>query len=538
MGDQAQSDRGSRPLYRAFISYSHADARFAQRLHRRLERMRLPSVPGQPRERLAPVFIDRAELAAGSDLTAQVRDALAASAALVVVASPAARTSRWVAQEIALFRQIHPHRPVLAALIDGEPDEAFPDALLHAADGALEPLAADFRKGRDGERLGLLKLAAGLTALPLDRLVQRDALARQRRVMAVTAASLLLSLVLAALLAFALRARAEAERQRGEAEGLVEFMLTDLRDKLKGVGRLDVMDAVNERAMAHYAGQDPANLPDEALLRRARLLQAMGEDDLSTLGQRPRGQSEIEEAWRVTADALRRKPEDPEVLFAHAQSEYWLGYAKFIDRSQSPERRREAVSKHWLENGRLTTQLVAQSPQNARWQAEASYSAGNLCVLELSEPANPQRALPYCRNAAERLEHARQLRPNDIEIGLNLLSAIAWQADAEAAVKKDQEALASRRRQSRLADELTGAFPADHRTAEALLLARIGLGKQLVSMKRIAEARSELAQARELAARLRRQDPGNQDWSAWAGQIARLEAASNQVSKPREGNGQ
>ncbi|MCC6924607.1 hypothetical protein [Novosphingobium sp.] len=61
----------------------------------------------------------------------------------------------------------------------------------------------------------------------------------------ITAGALLLSLILAALLVFALRARAEAERQRAEAEGLVEFMLTDLRDKLKGVGRLDVMDAVN-----------------------------------------------------------------------------------------------------------------------------------------------------------------------------------------------------------------------------------------------------------------------------------------------------
>ena len=60
--------------YRAFISYSHADARFAAWLHRKLERW---SLPGQPR--LTPIFIDRAELAAGPDLSAQVRKALAGS---------------------------------------------------------------------------------------------------------------------------------------------------------------------------------------------------------------------------------------------------------------------------------------------------------------------------------------------------------------------------------------------------------------------------------------------------------------------------
>ena len=50
-------------------------------------------------------------------------------------------------------------------------------------------------------------------------------------------------LVMGVLTAAALNARFEAERQRGEAEGLVGFMLTDLRHELKGFGRLDVMKA-------------------------------------------------------------------------------------------------------------------------------------------------------------------------------------------------------------------------------------------------------------------------------------------------------
>ena len=166
--DQAEA-RPAAPQYRAFISYSHADARFGGWLHRRLENARLPDG-----SRLAPIFIDRAELAAGSDLSAQVRDALSRSAALVVVASPAARASRWVGQEIELFRELHPERPILAALVASEPDEAFPPALLGQAGRTLEPLAADFREGQDGKRLGLLKIVAGLTGQPLDRLDRAD----------------------------------------------------------------------------------------------------------------------------------------------------------------------------------------------------------------------------------------------------------------------------------------------------------------------------------------------------------------------------
>ncbi len=38
-------------------------------------------------------------------------------------------------------------------------------------------------------------------------------------------------------------AQAEAEAARNDAEGLVEFMLTDLRTRLDAVGRLDVLDS-------------------------------------------------------------------------------------------------------------------------------------------------------------------------------------------------------------------------------------------------------------------------------------------------------
>src|SRR6185437_2504203 len=189
--------------------------------------------------------------------------------------------SNWVRREIEVFRELHPDRPVLAAIQNGEPSECFPDAMRSVGtDGiAMEPLAADFRRGRDGEQLGLLKLIAGVVGLGLDELVQRDAHRRMQRVTAVTAGALIAVVAMGILTAFALNARSEAERQRGEAEGLVEFMLTDLRDKLKGVGRLDVMTAVNERALTYYADQDLAKLPAESLERRARILHAMGEDD-------------------------------------------------------------------------------------------------------------------------------------------------------------------------------------------------------------------------------------------------------------------
>ncbi|MGC5276337.1 hypothetical protein ACPXAM_24715, partial [Escherichia coli] len=67
---------------------------------------------------------------------------------------------------------------------------------------------------------------------------------------------------------FAVEARKEAEFQRNEADGLVEFMLTDLRAKLEPVGRLDALDVVGTRALDYYAKQKLANLDADALGRR------------------------------------------------------------------------------------------------------------------------------------------------------------------------------------------------------------------------------------------------------------------------------
>ena len=229
--------------YAAFLSYSHQDIAAARALQRRLEAYRLPrGLNGRNgSRRIGPLFRDQDELAAAADLSEAVRKGIARSRALVVLCSPAAVTSDWVDREIRLFRTLHPDRPILAAIIAGDPPAVFPPALCEAG----EPLAADLRPQGDGKRLGLLKLVAGLGGVGLDRLVQRDAQRRIRRVTGITAVAFIVMLCLLTLSILAWQAQREAERQRSEAEGLVEFMLTGLRQRLRSVGRLDALAVVN-----------------------------------------------------------------------------------------------------------------------------------------------------------------------------------------------------------------------------------------------------------------------------------------------------
>jgi tetratricopeptide (TPR) repeat protein len=465
----AFAENTPRVAYRGFVSYSHKDAGIGRTIHRRLESYRLPkhlvgseTALGAVPTRLTPIFRDREELSAGESLSDQVQAALTASDCLIVLCSPDAKASKWVAKEIETFRALHPERPVLAALIAGEPDEAFPEALTA---GGAEPIAADFRKDGDGQRLALLKLVAGMTGVSLDALVQRDAQRRLRGVMAITGGAIIALLILSALLIVALRARAEADRQRAEAEGLVEYMLTDLRDKLKGVGRLDVMTAVNERAMKYYGGQgDLARLSPESLGRRARILHAMGEDD-ETRGDLVKALAKFTEAHRATAAVLAKKPNDPDAIFAHAQSEYWVGYA-----NQKQGRYRAALYhyRHYLALSRKGTTLPRPRLGAQKDVGWAESAIGIVYMKGLTEPEQARAHFVQYRKTFEQISFAA---PNDAEALYSLSDAHAWLADAYMASAEWAEARKARERQIAVLEKLLARDPANDRWRLARIVA-------------------------------------------------------------------
>ena len=266
--------------YYAFLSYSHRDEATAKWLHEELEQFKVPpSLAGRLTDngaipkRLTPIFRDQGELPAADDLGAEIRQALGLSQFLIVLCSPAAAQSRWTNAEIEAFKKVRPEGCIFAAIVDGEPfasdlpgreaEECLPPALRYKydrrgkrTDRRAEPLAADLRGDRDGKRLGFLKIVAGMLGVGLDELVQRETLRRQRRLAILAAASLAGMAVTSTLAIVAIEARDAARDQRREAEGLVGFMLGDLRDKLEPLGRLDVLDSVGARALAYFESQD------------------------------------------------------------------------------------------------------------------------------------------------------------------------------------------------------------------------------------------------------------------------------------------
>lgn len=197
--------------YDAFISYRHTelDKFVAEQLHKALEAYKPPkSIRKQAkasRSRIERVFRDRDELPITSNLEDPIVQALIHSEFLIVICSPRLKESIWCKKEIETFIQYHGKGNVLTVLIEGEPEESFPEELLYVeetvtrADGtqetvrrAVEPLAADVRGKSRREirkkiRSEMLRLLAPMFGVGYDDLRQRQ---RERKLKKVITASL------------------------------------------------------------------------------------------------------------------------------------------------------------------------------------------------------------------------------------------------------------------------------------------------------------------------------------------------------------
>ena len=529
-----------RTRYYAFLSYSHKDKELADWLHRELEKFRVPhSLAGKltangvvPR-RLTPIFRDQHDLSAGGDLAEEIKAALAASQFLVVLCSETAAKSTWTNQEIESFKRTRPEGCVIAAVASGEPfasdipgredEECFPPALRYKYDRRghrtakrADPLAADFREGGEGKRLAFLKLVSGMLGVGLDELVQRDQTRRHRQLAWLAAGSLAGMAVTSTLSVVALQARNEARDQRREAEGLVAYMLGDLKDKLEPIGRLDALDGVGSRVLAYYSKQDASQLTDAALSQRSKALSLMAQV-AGARGDTKASLNLYREAMNGTAEAIRRDPNNPQALFEHAQNVFYVGeIAHNGGDFATAEKSMEQYKK-------LALRMVALQPDSMKYRMEQQYAEFNLGVVLLDQRRWAEAAAQF-RNSLQTIQAIATADPQNKDYQQSVAESYTWLGDAERALGNYDAAIDARRRDIALLERLyRGTGDVDYESR--LVAAQRTLGKFYAEHGETATAIIQLQAAADQAAMLIPKEPANTKWVEY-GYSARLVLAS------------
>lgn len=521
--------------YRAFISYSHADARFAAWLHRRLEAYQLPArlrggvgTHGPLPDRLVPIFRDREDLSSAGQLGPQIEAALADSEALVVVCSPDAAGSRYVDAEIRAFKQSGRGERIYACIVAGEPNtgdarECFPHALRFDAgahgDTPANPIAADARDGKDGKRLALLKLLAGLYGLPLDILRQREAHRRHVRMAAITTLAVLVMLVTSALAVQAVIARKDAERRQKQAEALVDFMLGDLNDKLSEVSRLDILTAVNDKAMAYFLSLPKTDITDEALEQRAKALVKIG-SVRTDQGQLQQAMDSFLAAAELAAPLANAAPRDIARQLSYADILAYIGTTHWYQGDP------DAAERSFDAAHRVLVDARKHDPDNPKLLYQLSIMDNNNGHVLEGRGRIESATVKYGR-MLEATQRLTVLDPGNgdwqTQLGLahnNLAKMALLQGNLAGAI-------AGYRADAAIGEKLVAKDPQNNAQRERLLISRATLGRTLALAGALDESSALQQQVLAEAERLHAMEPASTafqyDVGLYALQRARVE---------------
>lgn len=271
-GGPAEGDGA--PRYAAFISYSHAaDSRLAIALQHGLETFTKP----WNRLRALRVFRDQASLSAAPGLWTAIEAALGSSEFFILMASPEAAQSPWVARELAWWREHRSCQRILLVLTDGDltwdadardfdwtRTNVVPPPLREAF--TEEPRWVDLRWAREEAHPSLrhpafrecvADLAAPLHGRPKDELIGQDVEEHRRAMRLARGAGASLALltllaVLAAILAVAQRDVAKDRARVATSRQLAAQALALLDDRidqsvLLSLAALRVEDTVEAR---------------------------------------------------------------------------------------------------------------------------------------------------------------------------------------------------------------------------------------------------------------------------------------------------
>ncbi|WP_432377324.1 winged helix-turn-helix domain-containing protein [Duganella sp. P38] len=213
-----------------------------------------------------------------------------------------------------------------------------------------------------------------------------------------------------------------AESHRVEAEDLLGYMLGDFVEKLRPLGKLDLLDSVSNRALKYLSDSSRENDSDTALAQRAKSLQVIAEVRIARAD--PSGASTALLAGRHILQAqLQRHPADLKLLKSAGENAFWLGQIHLDQKEWDPARR------YFEEYRDYADRQAALAPQSVDAWIEQSYAHSNLGTVALRS-GDLQRAASEFALSVDLKHRAYQQQPGNNRLAADLANGLSWQASA------------------------------------------------------------------------------------------------------------
>jgi serine/threonine-protein kinase len=298
-------------------------------------------------------------------------------------------------------------------------------------------------------------------------------------------------------------AEQQAQARRHQAEDLLSYMLGEFADKLRPIGRLELLDSVGSKSLSFLA--EGAQASPMERLQRAKALTVIGEVRVSK-----RELDSAIEPLEAASALLQGDPPKPEMLAdwrkAQGQAAFWLGHVAYT------QRRFEPAGEAWQRYREVSDKWLATDADSLDARAEVAYADNNLGILSLDQGK--------LVDAEERLnlaatEMARVLQQRKEDAGLQSARAVtlSWLGSTLAQRGRLVQAEQVFRQALEQAAGPLAQHPADQAWQESFGNGARALADVLIRAGRSEEARPFALQAMQAFRALTALDPKNRKWA-------------------------
>jgi tetratricopeptide (TPR) repeat protein len=311
--------------------------------------------------------------------------------------------------------------------------------------------------------------------------------------------------VLAVILGIAARnAERDAEQQRTEAEGLMSYMLGEFVEKLRPLGRLDLLDGISGKALAYLSSAQSADVSPTTLVQRAKALQVIAEVHIARTNLTKASEALL--AARAILGQLERTGGERKALYkALGATAFYQGQIH-LQRSELDQ-----AEKLFAEYRQHSDSLAATDPDDVDGWIEQSYAHSNLGALAMKRDRYGAAADSFS-SSLQLKQKALAAQPRNAKLPADLSNTISWLAEAKAKQGLLGEAMALYQREEELLGPLRASAPSDALWTYRLANAMVFQSELLLAMGQQGEARTKLRKAEGLLVEVVKQDPSNRHW--------------------------
>lgn len=232
-------------------------------------------------------------------------------------------------------------------------------------------------------------------------------------------------------------AEQQAQQKRLAAENLLGFMVGEFADKLRSIGRMDLLDGISNKALEYFTdySADDSSLSIAARLQHGQTLEALGEVAYSR-GKTDEATAALRGAKVQLEAVLSEQPDNLELLKTLGANAFWLGQIHY-DASNW-----QATQPEFQRYYQYSERMYQLAPDNLDAIMELSYATNSLGSLAMNLQQFAAARQYFAESLRLKLLVQKQ-QPDSSQLLADIADTRSWIASAALSAGDLAQAIAS-----------------------------------------------------------------------------------------------